>query len=124
MNHRICQTTDKQQRKEISHFPKDLKRTQNPRKDILLHKKYICALLVNDGNLVSCKVFEDFYGLPNSFLEYVSIIHAISWEWRAQFKSKTEKTTENNLSGKFKKIYQTFKCLHGKQPSCIQARNT
>ena len=44
-------------------------------------------------------------------------------EWREQLKSKTEKTTENNLSAKSKKLYQTFKCLYVKQPSCIQAWN-
>ena len=45
------------------------------------------------------------------------------WEWREQLKVKTEKTTQNKLSCKSKKIYQTFKCLYVKQPSCIQAWN-
>ena len=83
--------------------------------------KYISDLLDNDGNFLSCKEFEEKYGLPNSFLDYVSIIHAIPWGWRQQLKVKTEKTTQNKLSCKSKKIYQTFKCLYVKQPSCIQA---
>ena len=59
--------------------------------------KCISDLLDNDGNFLSCKEFEEKYGLQNSFLEYVSIIHAIPREWREQLKSKTAKTTENNL---------------------------
>ena len=69
------------------------------------------------------EVFRENYGLPNSFLHYVPIIRAIPWEWREQLKSKTQKATETKLSGKSKKIYQTFKCLYVKQPSCIQAWN-
>ena len=38
--------------------------------------KYISDLLDNDGNFLSCKEFEEKFGLPNSFLGYVSIIHA------------------------------------------------
>ena len=34
--------------------------------------KYISDLLDNDGNFLSCKEFEEKYGLPNSFLDYVS----------------------------------------------------
>ena len=87
--------------------------------------KYISDLLDNDGNFLSCKEFEEkyAYGLPNSFLNYVSIIHAIPRAWREfnSLKVKLKKTTENKLSGKSKKIYQTFKCLYVKQPSCIQA---
>ena len=83
--------------------------------------KYINDLLDNDGNILSCKEFEEKYGLPNSFPDYVYMIHAIPREWREQLKSKTEQTTENKLSCKSKQIYQTFKCLYVKPPSCIQA---
>ena len=55
--------------------------------------------------------------------DILRVLWVIPWECREQLKSKTEKTTENNLSGRSKKIYQTFKCLHVKQPSCIQAWN-
>ena len=86
--------------------------------------KYISDLLDNNGNFLSCNEFEAKYVFPNSFFDYVSIIHAIPLDWRELLQNKSEKTTENKLSGKSKKIYQTFKCLYVKQPSCIQAWNT
>ena len=60
--------------------------------------KYISDLFDNDGNFLSCKEFQEKYALPNSFLEYVSIILAIPRERREQHKSKTEKkTTEKKI---------------------------
>ena len=53
--------------------------------------KYISDLLDNDGNFLSCKEFEEKYGLPNSFLDYVSIIHPFHGNGGSGLKVKLKK---------------------------------
>ena len=64
-----------------------------------------------------------FQTYPKNFIKVAHNVLSNSRYVKWYVKGKLKKTNENNLSGKSKKIYQTFKCLYVKQPSCIQAWN-
>ena len=62
-------------------------------------------------------------GYPTLFSSMYLLFTQFHGNGENSLKVKLKKTTENNLSVKSKKMYQTFKSLYVKQPSCIQAWN-